>query len=117
MGELAEERFTAPTDEHVAVGQHLHVALANSKQLIGGGVYAYQGGGHVVLIEFEHDPAGLLVHLGAGAIIENGDGAIGLAPSVVVPGGPGARAHPEVALLPAQPPYDLTALAVYLADG
>src|SRR5918998_5254503 len=117
MGELAQERFTAPTDERVAVRQHLHVALGNGEQLIGGGEYAYQGGSHVVLIEFEHDPAGLLVHLRASAIIENGNGAIGLAPSVVCPGGPGTRAHFEVAVLAAQAPYDLARVAVDLVDG
>src|SRR5215211_3516688 len=51
------------------------------------------------------------------AIIEDGYGAVGLATGVVLPGPPGAWIHLEGTLLAAQPPQDLTALAVDLVDG
>src|SRR5215218_9105521 len=50
-------------------------------------------------------------------IIEDGYGAVRLATGVVLPGPPGAWIHLEGALLAAQPPQDLTALAVDLVDG
>src|SRR5215211_7430325 len=52
-----------------------------------------------------------------GTVIEDGDGAVGLAAGIMLVGEPGARAHLEVALLPAQPPYDRTGLAVDLIHG
>src|SRR5215211_5262502 len=49
-----------------------------------------------------------------GAIIEDGDGAVLVAPSVVLEGAPGAKTHIEVALLPAEAPQDLSTGAFYL---
>src|SRR5215218_2728790 len=52
-----------------------------------------------------------------GAVIEDGDGAVFLAPSVVLEGESGASTHLEVTLLAAEAPNDLTAFAVDLVDG
>ena len=52
-----------------------------------------------------------------GAVIEDGDGAVGQAPGVVLEGESGAWTHLEVALLAAKAPYDLAPFAVYLVDG
>src|SRR5215212_9713470 len=57
------------------------------------------------------------MHLRGGTVIENGDGAVSLAPSVVLVGESGARSHLEVALLTPEPPQDLAAFALYLVDG
>jgi hypothetical protein len=97
--------------------------LGCGEQLIGGGVHAYQSGGHVVLIELYRNPTRLIVHLGCGAVIEDGDRAVSLAADVVLKGEPGAGTHLEVALLATEAPDDLAALAVGLvistcvADG
>src|SRR3712207_1435971 len=79
------------------------------------GVAAHQGGGHLGHVNLEHEAVRLFVFLHA-AVIEDGDGAIGLAPSVVLVAGSGPRAQLESALLSAQPPYDLARLAVDLVD-
>src|SRR5215216_7966050 len=99
MGELGDERLAAPTDEHVGVGQQLHVPLGGRDGLLRGGVLANQLGAHLLLVEPYQDPVGLYVHLRMGAVIEDGDGAVLVAPSVVLEGAPGARTHIEVALL------------------
>jgi hypothetical protein len=56
------------------------------------------------------------VHLGVGAVVEDGDGAITVAPSVVLEGAVGTFTHLEVALLAAEAPQYLSALAHYLVD-
>src|SRR5919112_3642627 len=114
MGELRDVGPTAPAYQHVGVGQELHVSLGGGETLLWRSVLAHQLGTHLLLVELYHDPAGLIVHLGMGSVVEDGDGAVSLAPSVVLIGAPGARAHLEVALLAVQPPYDLSALALYL---
>src|SRR5215211_5358977 len=70
MGELGDERLAAPTDEHVGVGQQLHVSLRGGETLLWRGVLANQLGAHLLLVELYHDPAGSIVHLGMGAVIE-----------------------------------------------
>src|SRR5215216_1046640 len=80
-------------------------------------VLSHQGGLHRVLVEIHHYAAGLFVHLGRGAVVEDGDGAVLLAPGVVLVGEPGARTHLEVAPFAAKAPDDLAALAVHLVDG
>ena len=57
------------------------------------------------------------MHLGRGAVVEDGDGAVLMAPSVVLVGEPGALSHLEVAHLAAKAPQDLATLAVHLVDG
>jgi hypothetical protein len=54
---------------------------------------------------------------GWAAVVEDGDGAVLVAPSVVLEGGPGVIAHLEVALFTAEAPQDPAALAVDLGDG
>src|SRR5215217_7177197 len=117
MGELGDERSTAPADQHVGIGQQLHVSLGSGETLLGRGVLAHQLGTHLLLVELYHDPAGLIVHLGMGAVVEDGDGAVSLAPSVVLVGALGTGSHLEVAPLPAKSPYELSALALYLVDA
>src|SRR5215211_8796283 len=117
MGELGDERSTAPADQHVGVGQELHVSLRGGETLLWRGVLAHQLGTHLLLVELYHDPAGSIVHLGMGAVIEGGDGAVSLASGVVLEGALGAFSHLEVAPLPAKSPYDLSALALYLVDA
>src|SRR5215211_2903978 len=63
-GELGHVCRAAPPDEHVTIRQHLHVALGCGEQPVGGGEYAYQGGGHVVFVELYRDSTGLIVHPG-----------------------------------------------------
>src|SRR5215208_212248 len=117
MGELGDQRLAAPTDEHVGVGQQLHVPMGGRDGLLRGGVLANQLGAHLLLVEPYQDPARLYVHLRMGAVIEDGDGAVLVAPSVVLEGAPGARTHIEVALLPAEAPQDLSTGAFYLVDA
>src|SRR5215211_3062282 len=117
MGELGDERSTAPADQHVGIGQQLHVSLGSGETLLGRGVLAHQLGTHLLLVELYHDPAGSVVHLGMGTVVEDGDGAVSLAASVVLEGALGARTHIEVALLAVQSPCDLPALALYLVDA
>src|SRR4029453_19250819 len=80
------------------------------------GVRPHQGGLHRVLVELYYDTPRLVVHLGRGAVVEDGDGAVSLATGVVLGDGSGAFSHFEVALLAAQAPDELAALAVYLVD-
>src|SRR5215211_63619 len=117
VGELGGKRFTAPADEHVAVRQHLHIALGGGDQLVGVGVLAHEGRDHVVLVELYHDPARLRVYLGPGAVVEDGDGTVFPTAGVVLPGGAGVLSHLEVALLAAEAPDHLAATAVHLVDG
>jgi hypothetical protein len=116
IGELGDERLTAPANDNVPVGQELRVSLGRREELLGRSVLTQLLGTHLLLIKLYHDPAGLVAHLGVGAVIEDGDGAVSRAPSVVLEGALGARPHLEVALLPTQPPQDLAATAVYLVD-
>src|SRR5215216_6555354 len=99
MGELRDVGPTAPAYQHVGVGQELHVSLGGGESLLGRGVLAHQLGTHLLLVELYHDPAGLYVHLGMGAVVEDGDGAVSLAPSVVLEGALGTGTHLEVAIL------------------
>src|SRR5919112_2708555 len=59
----------------------------------------------------------MLVLLRGGAVVEDGDGAVILAPGVVLGNEAGSWAHLEVALLATEAPQDLTVLAVDLVDG
>src|SRR5918998_2326373 len=95
MGELGDERSTAPADQHVGVGQELHVSLGGGETLLGRGVLAYQLGTHLLLVELYHDPAGSIVHLGVGAVVEDGNSAVSLAPGVVLVGALGERSSPS----------------------
>jgi hypothetical protein len=72
---------------------------------------------HLLLVELYHDPAGSIVHLGVGAVVEDGDGAVSLAAGVVLEGAPGTGTHLEIALLPAESPHDLATVALYLVYG
>src|SRR5919107_4184450 len=101
MGELGDERSTAPADQHAGVGQELHVSLRGGETILWRGVLAHQLGTHLLLVELYLDPAGLIVHFGVGAVIEDGDGTVSLASGVVLEGAPGARTHLEAAPLPA----------------
>src|SRR5215204_974626 len=76
-----------------------------------------QRGAHLLLVEFEYYTAGLAVHPRVGPVIEDREGAVRLAAGVVLVGEFGAWPHLEVALFTAQPPYNLTALAVDLVGG
>src|SRR5215217_5493668 len=116
MGELRDVGPTAPAYQHVGVGQELHVSLGGGESLLWRGVLANQLGTHLLFVELYHDPAGLFVHLGVGAIVEDGDGAVSLAPGVVLEGDAGAQTHLEVALLPSEAPQDLAALVLYFVD-
>src|SRR5829696_6352953 len=78
MGELRDVGPTAPAYQHVGVGQELHVSLGGGESLLWRGVLAHQLGTHLLLVELYHDPAGLFVHLGVGAIVEDGDVAVSL---------------------------------------
>src|ERR687886_168103 len=81
------------------------------------GVRTHQCGTHLVHIELDHDAAGLVPHLPRGAIIEDGDGTVGLAPGVVLEGKSGTWAHLEIALLAPKAPYDLAGFTVDFVDG
>src|ERR687894_1630461 len=117
MGELRDVGPTAPAYQHVGVGQELHVSLGGGESLLWRGVLAHQLGTHLLLVELYHDPAGSIVHLGVGSVVEDGDGAVSLAPGVVLEGALGAWTHLEVALFPAESPHDLAAVALYLVYG
>src|SRR5215208_8176988 len=117
MGELRDVRLTAPADQHVGVGQDLHVSLGGAETLLWRGVFAHQLGTHLVLVELYHDPAGLFVHLGVGAVVEDGDGAVSLTPCVVLEGALGTGTHLEVALLASKTPCDVSVIALYLVDA
>src|ERR687897_789710 len=117
MGELRDVPPTAPAYQHVGVGQKLHVSLGGGESLLWRGVLAHQLGTHPLLVELYHDPAGSIVHLGVGAVVEDGDGAVSLASGVVLEGALGAWTHLEVAPLPAESPHDLAAVALYLVYG
>src|SRR5215208_7193316 len=86
MGELRDVGPTAPAYQHVGVGQELHVSLGSGETLLWRGVLAHQLGTHLLLVELYHDPAGSVVHLGMGTVVEDGDGAVSLAASVVLEG-------------------------------
>src|SRR5215208_660086 len=116
MGELRDVGPTAPAYQHVGVGQELHVSLGGGESLLWRGVLAHQLGTHLLLVELYHDPAGLFVHLGVGAIVEDGDVAVSLTPSVVLEGALSTWTHLEVALLASKTPYDLSVLSLYLVD-
>jgi len=73
--------------------------LRGGETLLGRGVLTYQLGTHLLLVELYHDPAGSIVHLGVGSIVEDGDGAVSLAPSVVLECALGTGTDLEVALL------------------
>src|SRR5215213_6145328 len=87
------------------------------------GVLADQGCAHLLLVEFEHDATGLFDRRGGaavndrGAVVEDGDGAVGLAAGVVLVGESGTWPHLEVALFPSQPPDDLATLEIDLVDA
>src|ERR687898_2122827 len=117
MGELRDVGPTAPADQHAGVGQQLHVSLGGGESLLWRGVLAHQLGTHLLLVELYHDPAGLFVHLGVGAIVEDGDVAVSLTPGVVLEGALGTWTHLEVALLASKTPYNLSVLSLYLVDG
>src|ERR671912_1150460 len=117
MRELRDVRPTAPADQHVCVGQELHVSLGGRETLLWRGILTHQLGTQLLLVELYHDPAGLIVHLGVGSIVEDGDGVVSVAPSVVLEGALGSFSHLEVALLAPKTPYDLSALALYLVYG
>src|SRR5918993_2367761 len=117
MGELRDVPPTAPAYQHVGVGQELHVSLGGGESLLWRGVLAHQLGTHLLLLELYHDPARSIVHLGMSAIVEDGDCGVALAPGVVLEGAPGARTHLNVALLAAESPHDLAAVALYLVHG
>src|SRR5215208_6472236 len=93
------------------------------EELIGMGVLGDQGCAHLLLVELEHDATGLFDRPGVavmnarGAVVEDGDGAVGLAAGVVLVSESGSWPHLEVALFPSQPPYDLAALAIDLVDA
>ena len=57
------------------------------------------------------------MHFRGGTVIEDGDGAVSLTPSVVLEGESSTRTHLKVALLTPEPPQDLAALTLYLVDG
>src|SRR5215208_201267 len=117
MGELGDERSTAPPDQHVGVGQELHVSLGGGETLLWRGVLAHQLDTHLLLVQLYRDPAGSIVHFGVGAVVEDGNGAVSLASGVVLEGALGAWTHLEVAPLPAESPHDLAAVALYLVYG
>ena len=120
LAELREDQCPAPPYEHVAVGQQLHVAGRVSVLRVGVGVLVHQRGAHLLLVELQHDAAGLFYGLrdvivkNRGAVVEDGDGAVGLASGVVLEGKSGAGTHLEVALLPPKTPHDLARVAIYL---
>src|SRR5829696_5723361 len=121
--ELRDSQSPSPPYKDVAVGQNLHVAGRISVLLVGVGVLAHQRGAHPLLVELQHDTAGLFYDLrdaivkNRGAVVEDGDGAVSLAPGVVLEGESGARTHLEIALLPPKTPHDLARVAIYLVDG
>src|SRR5829696_6094378 len=117
MGELGGQRLAAPADQHVGVGQDLHVSLGGADELLWKGVLANQLGAHLLLVEPYRDAAGLFVHLRVGTVIEDGDGAVLVAAGVVLVGELGAWTHLEVAVFPSQPPQDLPTVALYLVDA
>jgi hypothetical protein len=79
-------------------------------------VLAHLGSCHLLQVVLERETVRLIVHVDY-AVIEDSDGAVGLAPGVVLVGPPGARVHLEVALLAAQAPHDLAGFTVDLVDG
>src|SRR5215208_176035 len=87
------------------------------------GVLADQGCAHLLLGDFEHDATGLFDCRGGaavndrGAVIEDRNGAVGLAAGVVLVGESGTWPHLEVALFPSQPPDYLATLAIDLVDA
>src|SRR5918995_401968 len=117
MGELGDERSTAPPDQHVGVGQELHVSLGGGETLLWRGVLPQLLDTHLLLVKLYPKPAGSIVHLGVGAVVEDGDGAVSVAPGVVLEGALGTGTHLEVALLPSEPPQYLPALTSYLVYG
>src|SRR4029450_2337649 len=100
-----------------------HVAGRISVLRVWVGVLAHQSSAHLPLVELKHDSAGLFYGLrdgiekNRGAVVENGDGTVSVAPGGVLEGKSGARAHFKVALLPPKTPDDLSRVAIYLVDG
>ena len=84
----------------------LHVAGRIGVQFVGVGVLADQRGAHLLLVELQHDAAGLFYGLrpatvkDRGAVVEDGYRSVWLAPGVVLEGKSGAWTHLEVALPP-----------------
>src|SRR5215217_7873576 len=111
--ELRVERFAAPPDEHVSVGQHLEVTLGGREYLVWMRVLACQGGAHVIFVDLDHYAAGLYVFLDP-AVVEDRYRAVGVAAGIVLPVGSGTVSHVEVALFPAKTPDDLSRLPVDL---
>src|SRR5215212_2309993 len=116
VGKLGEERLAAPPDEHVTVGQNLHVALGGREYLVRVRVLTDQGGAHFIFVDLDHDAAGLHVLVDP-AVVEDRYPSVGMATGIVLPVGPGAVSHLEVAPLPAQTPVDLARLSVDLVHG
>jgi len=69
------------------------------------------------LIDGERKPARLLSHRRSRLVVEQGDRAVGLAASIVLPGKACSRLHLKVAALAAQAPDHRSGLAVDLVDG
>src|SRR5215217_2931532 len=109
--ELRVDWLTAPAHEDVAVRQHLHAALGLTEQFLGVGVLSRQSGAHGVFIDLDHDTAGLFYFVYV-AVVEDGDGAVGVIAGVMLEGRHGARTHLEGTLFPAELPDDLARLSV-----
>src|SRR5215211_1376754 len=114
--ELRVERFAAPPDEHVPVGQHLEVTLRGREYLVRMLVLSCQGGPHVVFVDLDHYAAGLYVFLDP-AVVEDRYRAVGVVAGIMLPVGSGTVFHVEVALFPAKTPDDLARLAIDFANG
>src|SRR5918995_649961 len=83
--ELRDGQRPAPPHEHVAVRQHLRVAGRVGVLPLGVSVLAHQRGPHLPLVGIQDDDAGLFYGFreaiveDCGAVIEDGDGAVGQA--------------------------------------
>ena len=111
-GEFGDVGLGAPADEDVVVGEDLDVALAVGEEAVGVLVGVLELGGAVGFVEVEDEGAADLV-----AVVEEGEGAVGLAAGVVLPGEAGVGGDREVGVFAAQAPDDLAGVAVDLVDG
>ena len=103
--ELRDARRFAPADEHVAVREQLHAALAAGEDPRMG-VLAQERRRHRPLVDVEDQAARAPLDRRRRAVVEDRERSIGLAARVVLPGEVAAGAHLEVAALAAETPDD-----------
>ena len=114
--ELRHARHFPPADEHVAVGQQLHAALAAREDVRGGCTASSSVAVIACSSTSEDQPARELLDRRRRAVVEHRQRPVGLAARVVLPSEAAPAPMREVAALAAQAPDD-RAVAVELVDG